>query len=227
VASVAAPERQRTAWAGADRVRIGCRGMPCGRARKKSNSCRRRLRIGALSAGIGPPPAWLQRGSDPAIRSPTTRAPRPPSTGWPASIGMGGRHLRRNQWPVCVGISGRLRSEYAVWGGSVVLPDDEPPPTGRASPSGHWALCWHRAATTTPLFSSRAFMTQPSPRFGGAFFFGERAERNWSWGRHPPAIARGLSIGRVPAWPTITLAVSLAAAGLLAAPLANSARRAE
>ena len=71
----------------------------------------RTFRIGALSAGIGPPLAWPQRGPRAAIRSPTARALRPPSTGWPASIGMGGRlpsesvaGLRRNQWPAWLGL---------------------------------------------------------------------------------------------------------------------------
>ena len=58
--------------------------------------------------------ASAQRRPRAAIRSPTARASGPPSTGWPASIGMGGR-FRRNGWPACVGISGRFGSDYADW----------------------------------------------------------------------------------------------------------------
>jgi hypothetical protein len=45
----------------------------------------------------------------------------PTSPGWPASIGMGGRlpsesvaALPRNHWPLCLGITGRFASDYAL-----------------------------------------------------------------------------------------------------------------
>src|SRR5437660_10916450 len=73
----------------------------------------RTLRIGALSAGIGPPLAWPQRQTASAIRSPTSRALD--------RLNQGGRlqaewvaDFRRNRWPDCVGITGRFASDYAI-----------------------------------------------------------------------------------------------------------------
>src|SRR5262245_28954222 len=69
------------------------------------------FRIGALSAGIGPPLASAQKEATCAIRSPPARGLKPPTTGWPDWIGMGGRlpservaDLRRNQWPHWLGL---------------------------------------------------------------------------------------------------------------------------
>jgi hypothetical protein len=68
------------------------------------------LRIGNLSAGIGPPLLELQR-ERPCLAQIAGNGPRfTPSTGWPPSIGIGGRFgsdwvaaFRRNHWPLCLG----------------------------------------------------------------------------------------------------------------------------
>src|SRR5258707_10585674 len=70
----------------------------------------RTLRIGNLSAGIGPPLLELQR-ERPCLAQTADNGPRfTPSTGWPPSIGIGGRFgsdwvaaFRRNHWPLCLG----------------------------------------------------------------------------------------------------------------------------
>src|SRR4029077_5572537 len=66
----------------------------------------RTFRIGALSAGIGPPLALAAKGASSAIRSPTSRASDRPHQGgrlrseWVADF-------RRNRWPLCVGLRSR------------------------------------------------------------------------------------------------------------------------
>src|SRR5713101_2718796 len=62
----------------------------------------RTFRIGALSAGIGPPLAWPQRGSRPRF----DRRHRELQTGlnWVAGFD-------RNRWPTSVGIGGHFASE--------------------------------------------------------------------------------------------------------------------
>src|SRR5215211_4744180 len=70
----------------------------------------RTLRIDNLSAGIGPPLANRKGGPCPAQTA--DNAPHiTPSTGWPPSIGIGGRFrsdwvaaFRRNRWPPSLGI---------------------------------------------------------------------------------------------------------------------------
>ena len=77
----------------------------------------RTFRIGALSAGIGPPPCMAAKRGWSAIRSPTLRASRRYQQGgrlqseWVADF-------RRNRWPDCVGFTGRLASDYAFYPGS-------------------------------------------------------------------------------------------------------------
>jgi hypothetical protein len=70
----------------------------------------RTFRIGALSAGIGPPSHGC-KGRLVRDSIADSESVRPASTGRPASIGMGGRlpsewvaGLRRNHWPHCVGL---------------------------------------------------------------------------------------------------------------------------
>src|SRR4051794_24484417 len=73
----------------------------------------RTFRIGALSAGIGPPLAWPQRGARPRFDRRHRELHAGPHQGgrlrseWVAGF-------RRNQWPACIGISGRFASDYAV-----------------------------------------------------------------------------------------------------------------
>jgi hypothetical protein len=57
------------------------------------------FRIGALSAGIGPPLAWPQRAPRPRfdrrqreLQAAPTRVAGFNRNGWPASVGIGGRH---------------------------------------------------------------------------------------------------------------------------------------
>src|SRR5436190_15720404 len=74
-----------------------------------------------LAAGIQPPASALSAGRDLPLHGckgglvrdsiADIESFRPASPGWPASIGMGGRlpsesaaGLRRNQWPLCVGL---------------------------------------------------------------------------------------------------------------------------
>jgi hypothetical protein len=78
-----------------------------------AKSCRslrtsRTFRIGTLSAGIGAPRAWPQRGAGPRFDRRLRELQAGLTTGWPA---MGGRlpsesvaGLRRNQWPASGGI---------------------------------------------------------------------------------------------------------------------------
>src|SRR3954469_7244084 len=65
----------------------------------------RTFRIGALSAGIGPPLAWPQRGPRPRF----DRRHRELQTGLTRVAGFD-----RKGWPTSVGISGRFASDYAL-----------------------------------------------------------------------------------------------------------------
>src|SRR5438552_3528223 len=70
----------------------------------------RTFRIDNLSAGIGPPPAGSQRERPCPVQIADNGTRFTLSTGWPPSIGIGGRFrsdwvaaFRRNQWPPWLG----------------------------------------------------------------------------------------------------------------------------
>ena len=77
-----------------------CRSLAPSACRNLRTS--RTFRIGALSAGIGPPLAWLQRAPRPRF----DRRHRELQTGLNRAAGF-----NRNGWPTSVGIGGRIASE--------------------------------------------------------------------------------------------------------------------
>src|SRR5205807_10056234 len=70
----------------------------------------RTFRIGALSAGIGPPLPWSQRGAGPRF----DRRLRELQAGRNRVAGTVVAYFRRNRWSGCVGMRSRLPSDYAL-----------------------------------------------------------------------------------------------------------------